>query len=88
MSQITLITSQVAKLPCPCYTFLMSAKIKFILVILLGTAITTVGSITLLSMAGKYPSADSGYYLFGGLGILVLFGGIALIAFLASKTAD
>jgi hypothetical protein len=66
----------------------MSAKVKFFLIILLGTAITTFGTIMLLNLASRYPPADNGYYIFGGLGFLVLFGGIALIAFLASRTAD
>ena len=66
----------------------MSAKIRFFLVIILGTVATTLGSVALLNYASSYPTADKGYYLFGGLGLLVLFGGIAFIAFLASRTAD
>ena len=66
----------------------MSAKIKFFLIILLGTVVTTFGAVILLNLASSYPSADKGYYLFGGLGFLVLFGGIAVIVFFASRTAD
>jgi hypothetical protein len=66
----------------------MSPKLKFGLIILIGVGVSTVAAVELLGLASTYPGNDTMYYLFGGLGILAILIGIAVVIFWTSRIDD